>query len=206
MILFVCEGNVCRSVLAERVLAAALSPTMGITVGSAGTAALVGEPADASTVAIAARLGISLDDHRARQLTPDLLAGADMVLAATRAIRSVAVQLHPPAVKYSFTIRQMARILEATETVYDRAGGTGAPLVTGLARSLNREKGRLTAPQNNDDDVADPRGRPNRVHEQTSEAIVDAVAQLATALGGDPVAWAQTRPGRRWEVPRVAAG
>lgn len=206
MILFVCEGNVCRSVIAAGVLQKALRLTQGVTVGSAGTRALVGEPADPVTAGIAARLGVSLDGHRARQITPELLASADMVVTATRPIRSATVQTYPPAVKYSFTMRQLARILKAAETGFEADGLTGPALVTALSRSLNQEKARLIAPQGDDDNIADPHGRPARVHEQTSEAIVLAVGELAKALGGIPVPWLPPRLTQRWEIPRTAAG
>ena len=206
MILFVCEGNVCRSVLAAGVLRQALTTAQGVTVGSAGTHALAGEAADPVTAGIAARLGVSLDGHRARQITPELLSEADMVVTATRQIRSAAVQTYPPSVKYSFTIRQLARILRSARDGFDSGELTGPALVIALARSVNREKGRLIAPQGDDDNVADPRGRALRVHEQSSEAIVEAIAEIAKALGGAPVPWTPPRLTQRWEVSRSATG
>jgi protein-tyrosine phosphatase len=206
MILFVCEGNVCRSVLAAAVLQKSLATASGITVGSAGTHALVGEGADPVTAGIAARLGISLEGHRARQLTPDLLASADMVVSATRQLRSTAVQTYPPSVKYSFTVRQLARILKAAPVGFDSGGLVGQALVGALARSVNQEKGRLIAPQGDDDNIADPRGRPLRVQEQSAEAIVLAVGELARALGGTPVSWSPARRTQRYEMPRTATG
>jgi len=206
MILFVCEGNVCRSVLAAGALSSALTTTQGVTVGSAGTHALVGEAADPVTAGIGTRLGFSLEGHKARQLTPELLAEADMVVTATRQIRSTAVQTYPPSVKYSFTMRQLARILKSAETSFDRGELTGPSLVTALTRSLNQAKGRLVAPQGEDDNIVDPRGRPLRVHEQSAEAIVEAVGELARALGGTPVPWSPARLSQRWDTPRSATG
>jgi protein-tyrosine phosphatase len=206
MILFVCEGNVCRSVLAAGVLQKALGTAQGVTVGSAGTNALVGEAADPVTAGIAARHGISLEGHRARQLTPDLLAAADMVVSATRQIRSTAVQTYPPSVKYSFTIRQLARILKSAQAGFDAGGLTGSALVIALARSVNQEKGRLIAPQGDDDNIADPRGRPLRVQEASAEAVIVAVDELAKALGGTPVPWTPARGTQRWEIPKTATG
>ena len=205
MILFVCEGNVCRSALAAAVLQESLKPELGITTGSAGTRALEGEPADAVTAQVAAKHGISLAGHMARQLTPELLANADMVITATRHIRSAAVQTYPPSVKYAFTLRQVARILQAAESGFEGGGLTGPALVTSLARSVNQEKSRLVAPQGNDDDITDPRGRSARIHEQVAEQVVAAVEELARALGGDPVAWSPVR-GQRWDIPGTAAG
>ncbi len=115
-----------------------ISTALGITTGSAGTRALEGEAADAGTAQIAASHGISLAGHTARQLTPELLASADMVVTATRQIRSAAVQTYPPSVKYVFTMRQLARILRATESGFDGSGLTGSALVADLARSVNQ--------------------------------------------------------------------
>lgn len=50
------------------------------TVESAGIAALVGRPAERHAIDVMARRGIDISAHRARQLTPELLAGADLVL------------------------------------------------------------------------------------------------------------------------------
>lgn len=206
MILFVCEGNVCRSVIAAGALQEALLLTQRVTVGSAGTRALVGEPADPVTVGIASRLGFSVEAHRARQVTPELLAAADMVVAATRPIRGATVQIYPPAVKYSFTMRQLSRILRSSGTGFEAAGLSGPALVTALSHSLNQEKARLIAPQGEDDNIADPRGSRPRVHEESSEAIILAVAELAKALGGIPVPWVPSRLTNRWAVPRTVAG
>jgi len=205
MILFVCEGNVCRSALAEAVLRASLPTQLGITTGSAGTRALEGESADVLTAQVAAAHGISLEGHKARQLTPELLANADMVITATRQLRSAAVQTYPPSVKYAFTLGQVARILQASESAFDGGGLTGSALVASLARSVNQEKSRLVAPQGDDDDITDPRGRSVRIHEQVAEQVVVAVDELVRALGGELVAWSPVR-GHRWDIPGTAAG
>lgn len=72
-VLFVCLGNICRSPLAEAALRAeAVSRGIALTIDSAGTSALhSGEGADPRAVAEAARHGVSLTEHRARQLQPE---------------------------------------------------------------------------------------------------------------------------------------
>lgn len=49
-------------------------------VESAGLGALVGHPADPTAVELLAKRGIDISAHRARQLTPELLASAELVL------------------------------------------------------------------------------------------------------------------------------
>lgn len=57
------------------------------TVESAGIAALVGKPADPVAVELLSRRGIDISGHRARQLTPELLAAADVVFVMDEAQR-----------------------------------------------------------------------------------------------------------------------
>ena len=52
----------------------------GIEVSSAGIAALVGSGATRDASIVAEENGLSLADHRARQLTPDRLATVDLVV------------------------------------------------------------------------------------------------------------------------------
>jgi protein-tyrosine phosphatase len=80
-ILVVCTGNICRSPMAEALLRAHLARLRPqATVSSAGLAALEGRPADPIAVALLAERGIDLSAHRARQITPELVAAAELVL------------------------------------------------------------------------------------------------------------------------------
>lgn len=77
-ILVLCEGNHCRSPIAEVLLQAALGP--GVVVESAGLGALVGHPADAEAQRLLAERGCDLAGHRGRQVTPALALAADLIL------------------------------------------------------------------------------------------------------------------------------
>lgn len=77
-ILIVCTGNICRSPMAEALLRASLPADY--TLGSAGIAALIGEPADPLAVAVMHEHGYDISAHRARQVLPPLLADADLIL------------------------------------------------------------------------------------------------------------------------------
>lgn len=76
-VLVVCTGNICRSPVGERALAA-LCPNL--TVSSAGIGALVGKDVDKDAAAVAAAHGVKIDKHTARQITAEILVAHDLVL------------------------------------------------------------------------------------------------------------------------------
>ncbi|WP_369045221.1 low molecular weight phosphatase family protein [Sinomonas sp. P10A9] len=111
-ILVVCTGNVCRSPVAAAVLRDALAEIApgDFVVDSAGTRALVGEPAQPESAAIATRFGSTLEGFTARQLTEPMVARADLVLILAERHRASILRLHP-ALKRTFTLREFARLV-----------------------------------------------------------------------------------------------
>jgi protein-tyrosine phosphatase len=79
-ILVVCVGNICRSPMAEALLRERLGRRTRVEVSSAGVSALVGHPADELAVALMKERGLDISGHRARQVTPQLASGADLIL------------------------------------------------------------------------------------------------------------------------------
>ncbi|WP_394366824.1 low molecular weight protein-tyrosine-phosphatase [Mesoterricola silvestris] len=77
-VLVVCEGNHCRSPMAEALLRSGAGP--GVEVGSAGLSALEGLPADGDAQRLMAERGLDLSAHRGRQFTPALAMAADLIL------------------------------------------------------------------------------------------------------------------------------
>jgi protein-tyrosine phosphatase len=76
-ILTVCIGNICRSPMAQAVLAGALPQA---TVYSAGTAAMVGMPADEGAQRLMRLRGLDLSRHRAQQVNREMCRWADLIL------------------------------------------------------------------------------------------------------------------------------
>ncbi|MCP2032147.1 protein-tyrosine phosphatase [Okibacterium sp. HSC-33S16] len=171
-----------------------LSAYPGITVGSAGTVGLVGEMMDERARRLAASHGVSDSaDHVARQLDVEHISDANVVFAMSRDHRRAIVQLHPRASRYTFTVREFARIAaEITEADLTDAALLPQDDVPGrlavaveVAASL---RGVVTPLQNvEDDDVVDPYRRSDDVYALSGRQLVPAV-QSAVALFARAVA------------------
>ena len=82
-ILFVCTGNTCRSPMASA-LARRVAIERGdrdIECESAGTSAWDGAPASDGSLLVGIERRFDLGEHRARQLTREIIAEADLILA-----------------------------------------------------------------------------------------------------------------------------
>jgi protein-tyrosine phosphatase len=80
-ILVVCEGNVCRSPMAEALLGTALPD---VKVASCGVNALTGKPATAIAQDVMRERGVDIGGHRARQISRSLCVEADLILVMDR--------------------------------------------------------------------------------------------------------------------------
>jgi protein-tyrosine phosphatase len=76
-ILVVCEGNICRSPMAQGLLASRLGTAQ---VGSAGLGALIGRPADPIAVDLLRERSIDISGHRAVQITSLICTAAQIIL------------------------------------------------------------------------------------------------------------------------------
>jgi protein-tyrosine phosphatase len=91
-ILVVCEGNICRSPMAQGLLAAALPKTQ---VQSAGLGALVGMPADETAMRLMQSRSIDISEHRAVQINRQMCLESDMVLVMDLEQRKRIEELYP---------------------------------------------------------------------------------------------------------------
>ena len=92
VILTLCIGNICRSPLAQGLLARQLP---GHTVMSAGLNALVGQGADPMSVQIATEHGFDISAHRAQQVTSFLCQKSELILVMTQQHKSQLEQQFP---------------------------------------------------------------------------------------------------------------
>jgi len=105
-ILVVCIGNICRSPMAQALLARELP---GVTVSSAGTGALEGYPADAMACRLMAERGLDISAHRARQIGGLQCQQNDLILTMDEGQRRYIAQRYPSAVGKIFTLGAATR-------------------------------------------------------------------------------------------------
>ena len=95
-ILVVCIGNICRSPIGEALFVFKLKETHPeVVVTSAGIAALVNHPADPTSQLLMKARNIDISGHRARQTTPEILFGSDLILTMTTDQQTQIEQQHP---------------------------------------------------------------------------------------------------------------
>jgi protein-tyrosine phosphatase len=181
-VLFVCTGNICRSPMAEAMLAHRLEQrAVAATVRSAGLV-LEGTPASEHGVELLQGRGLDLSGHRARRMTAEMVSDADLVLGMAREHVREAVVLVPAAFPRTFALKELVR----------RGADTG-PRRPGEALGAWLERvhhGRTTAGLlggSGDDDVADPYGRARSVYARTAEeleGLLDRLVGLAWGAEG----------------------
>jgi protein-tyrosine phosphatase len=91
-LLVVCIGNVCRSPMAQALLAEKLPAWR---VQSAGLDALIGAPADDTAVALLRERGLDIASHRAAQVTRKMCLESEMVLVMDREQRRRLEDIYP---------------------------------------------------------------------------------------------------------------
>jgi protein-tyrosine phosphatase len=177
-ILVVCVGNVCRSPLAERLLQRDFEDMLRSDerpeVSSAGLLALVGQPIDEQAARELVRLGGDPAGFTARQLTPALIGEADLVLTATKQLRSRILEDAPRALKRTFTIRELSSIV--TADAFGETPSNGPLDMVGRAAALRGSAAPAAY------DVGDPFGRSAIVHREVADVLASACHAIATAV------------------------
>ena len=182
-VLTVCTGNICRSPAAERLLSARLGDDPGVVVSSAGVGAVVGAPIPPPMAALLAGAGASSEGFAARQLTAVMLRDSDLVLVLTRAHRARVVDLHPGAVRRTFTLRELARLAAAVgpDALPD---GTPAERLAALLPLAAAQRGVAGVVAPDADDVIDPYRRGDEVYAQSFAQLSPAVETIAAVARG----------------------
>jgi len=104
-VLFVCVGNICRSPLAEGLLKHyAKQCQIAVRVNSAGICALVGDPPQPHSQAVARMHGFDIAQYHAMQISHDMVVSHDLILALDTVVYDALVKAH------SFAIGKIKRL------------------------------------------------------------------------------------------------
>jgi protein-tyrosine phosphatase len=194
----VCTGNICRSPAVEQALRARFGGA-GIRVSSAGTGALAGSPMPEQAARMARNLGGDPSAHAGRQLERSIIEQADLVIALARDHRRDIARMVPRAARYTFTLRELARLLESVADD-DRvalplpAGSSSAEMLRAFVPIVAGHRGLAEHPADpDDDDVIDPFRRSQRTYDLSEQQMADALTRISASvdalvarLGGAP--------------------
>lgn len=185
-ILTVCSGNICRSPLAEQLLRVGLASWPEVTVASAGTIGLTGQGMPNEAADLSRHFGGEPSGHVARVLTAEHLSEASLVFAMSREHRRAIVELFPKAIRYTFTIREFARLVSGvTDEDLDDAAALPLHDVVGRFSTLvgfaASQRGAVSPPESpEDDDVVDPYRRSDEVYAESARQLVPAVNDVVS--------------------------
>lgn len=176
-VLVMCTANQCRSPLATALLRRRLDERgLSVEVLGAGLGE-AGHPATAPTVEAAARVGLDLRDHRSRTVTPELLAGADLLVTMERMHVREAVVLHPDVWRTAFPLPDLVR---RAEKVDPRPAGESLRVYCGIL-GAGRDRAAVMG-ASADDDVRDPTTDPGVDHDTTAALLDDLLGRMVARV------------------------
>ena len=190
-VLHVCMGNICRSPMAERLLARAVRDRAGETGEqlvrsvSAGTGGWhEGEEMNPPAARQVLARGGSDAGFVARKLRGDFIDEADLILTATADQYDYVVALRPEAADRTFVTGEFGRLLAGVDAAAlppaepkpDAVAARGAAIVESVHR-LRGPDGPLPT-----DDLDDPWGRGEQTFQRIGDEIEDTTVPFATLL------------------------
>lgn len=186
-ILTICTGNLVRSALTAQLLRARLASVGDfIEIASAGTGAAAGDRMPAQAEQLSLTYGGDPSGHLARLVTGEMMSSADLVLTATREQRAVVVSLFPRAARFTFTLRQFARLMESLDEDALRAAAASGPVATAfaaVAAAAAAQRGYLPPPDDPAaDDIDDPYLQSQEVYDTVGAAVDAAVGSISEIL------------------------
>jgi low molecular weight protein-tyrosine phosphatase len=190
-VLHVCMGNICRSPMAERLLARAVRDRAGdlgdelVRSMSAGTGGWhEGEEMNPPAARQVRARGGSETGFAARKLRGDFIDDADLIFTATADQTDYVVALRPDAADRTFVMGEFARLLGSVDQAglpeakaeVDAVHARGVAIVEAIARLRGSD-----APLPGDD-LDDPWGRGDQTFQRIGDEIEDATVPFANLL------------------------
>lgn len=194
-ILTVCTGNMCRSpqaaqLLQSRVSAAGRAVAAQVEIASAGTRAVPEAEMDPSAAELSREMGGAPTPHTARQLTPQMVAAADLVLCMSREHRSTTVRLWPRASRCTFLLTEFAGLLEdfvrhqpVDGRAFEAAAGCLPDQLRGAVLAAASRRGQAPRHLFCPAEIVDPHRAEAAVYRESATQIHQAVERICQAAG-----------------------
>ncbi|OLR92279.1 arsenate reductase/protein-tyrosine-phosphatase family protein [Actinokineospora bangkokensis] len=184
-VLFVCQGNQCRSPLAQALFIAAIPRCRGTRwrVESAGTHAEDGRPVVDGCGEHLHDPRVDLSRFRSRRLTTAMVDDAQAIITMTREQAATVLRRQPRALRRTATLAELARCAERSDRELFTRGGDA---LLELLRLTIRDRGPRRPRHAADDDIPDPVRDLATLLPGTEATIAAAIEQIALVV--NPVA------------------
>jgi protein-tyrosine phosphatase len=173
-ILVVCTANICRSPIAERLLAAYLGKSeleVDLEVSSAGTHARPGRQAADGMLRIAEEWGLELASHRSRRVEESLVTRQGLIITMEDAHRTVVSRLATGVGSRTFTMTELASLVDVA-----------APSSSGLSAAVAGWHAARARTSGDAPDVPDPYGGSAQDYETSAWQLARLVERIGPHL------------------------
>lgn len=186
VVLHVCTGNQARSPMAERLMETRLWDRFGemagsIYVTSAGIQGPAGQPIQPLAAAELKRRGISAGRFVSQLLDMKMVERAHVVLTATRRQRDEIIAQSPPALRHTFTWRELAWLVDGLRPD-EVPGRYPVERLANLPAVAKLRRGYLQPRPPEQYDVADPMGGTKQNYRNAAAQIEEAIETILNVL------------------------
>ena len=180
-VLFVCTGNIHRSVMGERLLVRRMRPGLPVIATSAGTQAAVDQEIGSFSAIALTDFGADATGHVPRQLRPDFALAADLILTAELEHRRIVLNDTPSVLRRIFSLREFARLASHVDPL-DPAQPLDVKELRAQVLRISAQRG-LVPRATSSEDIADPvRASLSETRERARE-IAGCVDVVVVSLG-----------------------
>jgi protein-tyrosine phosphatase len=184
-VLFVCTGNIHRSVMGERLLRSLIRPHLPVAIRSSGTEAALDHSIGEYTATALKELGADPARHKPQQLQATVAASADLILTAEIEHREVVLLKAPTALRRAFSLREFARLAAQVEPL-NPADPFDVEAVRAQVLRVSAQRG-LAPRATRSEDIADPVGASLKETRACADEIAECLHVVVATLGLGPL-------------------